>query len=425
MMTETPNTNESLVRAIAFYLPQFHPVPENDEWWGKGFTEWHNVAKARPLFPDHYQPHLPADLGFYDLRLPEVREAQAELARQHGIHGFCYYHYWFNGRRILERPFNEVLASGKPDLPFCLCWANENWTRVWDGGEKDVLLEQNYSHEDDRAHIQSLLPAFADERYIRVNGKLLFLVYRTGLLPDPKKTAEIWREEARKAGLDDLYLVRVESHGDTTDPTAIGFDASVEFAPSNGLTMRPEGKTRAGRLLAKTPFLKPAFAQQKIYEYQRVARSMWQRPDSAYKRFHGVTPGWDNSARRKVNATILANPSPVVYKQWLTISVARTLRKFQGDERLVFINAWNEWAEGNHLEPCAKWGHAYLEATRAALTSSVSSKTPAQPAATEVVPPQREFFPRKLYWRLLTRFNEFRRLLRYVRLPCTTNWHQK
>jgi len=189
------------IRAIALYLPQFHPVPENDEWWGRGFTEWRNVAKAKALFPGHYQPHLPADLGFYDLRLPEVREAQAELASQHGIHGFCYYHYWFNGRRILERPFNEVLESGKPDFPFCLCWANENWTRVWDGGERNVLLEQHYSFEDDLAHIRSLIPAFKDPRYIRINGKPLFLVYRTELLPDPAKTAALWQKEAIKAGL--------------------------------------------------------------------------------------------------------------------------------------------------------------------------------------------------------------------------------
>lgn len=203
---------DAAVRAIAFYLPQYHPVPENDEWWGKGFTEWRNVSKARPLFPGHYQPHLPADLGFYDLRLPEVREAQAELARAHGISGFVYYHYWFNGRRILERPFNEVLQSGKPDFPFCLCWANENWTRIWDGGDKHILLEQKYSAQDDLAHIQSLIPAFRDERYIRVNGKPLFLVYRAELIPDPVRTAAIWREAAIKAGVGDLYLARVESY---------------------------------------------------------------------------------------------------------------------------------------------------------------------------------------------------------------------
>ena len=220
------------IRAIAFYLPQFHPISENDQWWGKGFTEWTNVAKAEPLFPGHYQPHIPADLGFYDLRLPETRQAQADLARESGIYGFCYYHYWFNGKQLLDRPFNEVLASGKPDFPFCLCWANENWTRVWDGKDNNVLIEQKYSEEDDRQHIRALADAFRDERYIRVNGKPLFLVYRATKIPDPRKTTAIWREEAQKLGIGDLYLCRVESFRDErSDPGEIGFDAAVGFQP--------------------------------------------------------------------------------------------------------------------------------------------------------------------------------------------------
>ena len=176
------------IRPIAIYLPQFHPVPENDLWWGKGFTEWTNVVKAKPLFKDHYQPHLPADLGFYDLRVPEVREAQANLAREYGIFGFCYYHYWFNGKRILEKPFEEVFESGKPDFPFMLCWANENWTRSWDGGNNEILLEQKYCHEDDKKHIQSLIPYFKDKRYIKANGKPVIAIYRSTLLPDVART---------------------------------------------------------------------------------------------------------------------------------------------------------------------------------------------------------------------------------------------
>src|SRR5215471_9126155 len=192
--------NRTKARLIAFYLPQFHPIPENDAWWGKGFTEWTNVARARPVFRGHYQPHMPADLGFYDLRLPEVRQAQADLAREYGIHGFCYYHYWFGGKRLLQYPFDRVLTSGKPDFPFCLCWANEPWTRAWDGREQDILQPQSYSEEDDRRHIVSLLPAVLDERAIRVEGKPLFLVYQARELPDPAQTVEVWQEVAREAG---------------------------------------------------------------------------------------------------------------------------------------------------------------------------------------------------------------------------------
>ncbi|MDA8086785.1 MAG: glycoside hydrolase family 99-like domain-containing protein, partial [Nitrospiraceae bacterium] len=204
---------ETHPKLIAFYLPQYHPIPENDSAWGKGFTEWTNVAKAKPLFPGHYQPHLPADLGFYDLRLAETREAQADLARQYGIYGFCYYHYWFKGRTPLGRPLQEVLASGRPDFPFCLCWANERWTRAWDGGMNDVLIDQNYSREDDIDHIRWLCNIFRDSRYIKVKGKPLLLVYKSADLPDPGGTAALWRKEAERLGLPGLYLCRVESFG--------------------------------------------------------------------------------------------------------------------------------------------------------------------------------------------------------------------
>jgi len=354
------NTN---IRAIAFYLPQYHPIPENDEWWGKGFTEWTNVTKAKPLFPGHYQPHLPADLGFYDLRLPEARNNQAELAKAYGIHGFCYYHYWFNGRRILERPFNEVLASGKPDFPFCLCWANENWTRTWDGGENHILLQQNYNHEDDLNHIKSLLPAFKDDRYIRINNKPLFLVYRTGLLPDPKRTTEIWREVALKEGIGDIYIARVESHDDETSPKSIGFDASVEFVPNWMYRGVIPFDTVLYKLLAHLNLFPKALTNRHIYDYDEVVKAMIRRPDPGFERFRCVAPNWDNSSRRKKGGLTYINSTPEKYGYWLNKVVLDTNKKFNADEKIVFINAWNEWAEGNHLEPDSRWGHAYLEET--------------------------------------------------------------
>jgi len=354
------------VKAIAFYLPQFHPIPENDAWWGKGFTEWTNVTRARPRFPGHYQPHLPADLGFYDLRLPEARAAQAELAKEYGIFGFCYYHYWFNGKRLLDRPFNEVLASGQPDFPFCLCWANENWTRVWDGGNDEILLEQRYGSDDDQAHIESLITAFQDERYIRIDGKPLFLVYRTKLLPDPAQTAASWRAAARSVGIPDLFLVRVENFGDYTDPVSIGFDAAVEFAPFDGLRAQLFRGRKYGYLAAAGLF-PPQLLRHRFFDYQRVAQESVRRARATYKRFYCASPGWDNSARRMDNALALLDSTPEKYEWWLRQVAARTRAERPAGERFCFINAWNEWAEGNHLEPDQRWKLDYLAATRNAL----------------------------------------------------------
>ena len=221
-------------RFIAFYLPQFHPIPENDQWWGPGFTEWTNVVRGRPLFPGHYQPHLPADLGFYDLRLPEARLRQAELAAAHGIEGFCYWHYWFNGRRLLERPFNEVLASGEPKLPFCLAWANETWSRRWLGEEKQILMKQAYGPADDLNHIRWLITAFADPRYIRVANRPLFVVYRPHDLPVPKRTADVFRTECIRQGMPDPYLLGADAHRSGVDCWTLGFDGTLVFEPQLG-----------------------------------------------------------------------------------------------------------------------------------------------------------------------------------------------
>lgn len=359
------------VRLIAFYLPQFHPIPENDEWWGRGFTEWTNVVKARPLFRGHYQPHLPADLGFYDLRLPEAREAQAELAKQYGIHGFCYYHYWFGGRRLLERPFSEVLSSGRPDFPFCLCWANDSWSRTWDGISGQILVTQEYGEEDDRRHMQSLAQVFADERYIRVDGKPLFLVYRSSSMPDSKRTTEIWREEAHRLGIGELYLCRVESRFDLGDPVALGFDAAVEFQPHFLSLPPPQYSGRRWLLHRKLGMVPKGYRENCIVDYEEGVGRLIDRPHPGYLRHRGVAPSWDNSPRRAREAIILHNANPDVYERWLKIVIERTVAECLTN-RMVFINAWNEWAEGCHLEPCQKWGRAYLESTRRALDSAVT-----------------------------------------------------
>jgi hypothetical protein len=367
----------NIIRAIAFYLPQFHPIPENDEWWGKGFTEWTNVVKARPRFPGHYQPHMPADLGFYDLRLPEVRAAQAELAARYGLYGFCFYHYWFNGRPILERPVNEIWKSGQPDFPFCLCWANENWTRCWDGRNEQVLLEQSYSTADDLAHIQSLIPLFLDSRYICVAGRPLFLVYRASQFPEPKRTTDIWRREAERAGLKGLFLVCVESLGDECDdPRETGFDSSLQFQPRWSLVTNARIPRRKWWHRRKLGTVEPGYSENLLCDYKGLVKNALAIAPPMYPCIPCVCPGWDNSPRRKEGAIILVNSTPEDYEQWLRYVVRMRRKRMQPNEdteisadSLVFINAWNEWAEGNHLEPCQKWGHKYLEATQRALES--------------------------------------------------------
>ncbi|MDX2043390.1 MAG: glycoside hydrolase family 99-like domain-containing protein [Acidobacteriota bacterium] len=341
------------LRVIAFYLPQFHPIPENDEWWGKGFTEWTNVSKARPNFVGHYQPHLPGELGFYDLRLPEIREQQAELAKAHGIHGFCYHHYWFGGRRLLERPFNEVLQSGRPDFPFCVCWANENWTRRWDGLEHEILIGQNHSDEDDRNFIRNLFPAFDDHRYIRINGKPLLITYRVDVLPSAARTAERWREEARRAGLGELYLVAAQTCG-FEDPRQFGYDAAVEFPPLN---------VTCENLIWQVTRLNPEFLGN-VRDYGSMLTAMTQKPPSDFKVFRTVMPGWDNTARRRDVGHVYVHSSPEAYEYWLGQAALQTAATLSGDEQLVFINAWNEWGEGAHLEPDRQFGRHYLETTR-------------------------------------------------------------
>ena len=343
---------EPRVRAIAYYLPQYHPIPENDEWWGKGFTEWASVARARPLYPGHYQPHVPSELGFYDLRLPETRVAQAELARAYGIHGFCYYYYSFGEKRLLERPLLEMVESGKPDFPFCLCWANETWSRRWDGAEAQVLVAQDDSPETYKRFIHEVMPILLDRRYIRVSGSPLLLVYRVGRIPDPAGIARYWREAAVQAGLPGLYLCAVQSHDPQLDPRARGFDAAVEFPPS------PWSAT----LLPRPAGLDADFTGC-IYDYRDAASRALTRPRPDYRLLRGVMTSWDNTARRGPASYLFEGSSPREYEAWLRGAVSWTEIHNPPEERLVFLNAWNEWAEGAHLEPDHRHGRAWLEAT--------------------------------------------------------------
>ncbi|CRI64451.1 Glycosyl transferase family 2 (fragment) [Thiocapsa sp. KS1] len=348
------------VRLIAFFLPQFHPIPENDRWWGKGFTEWTNVTRAKPNFAGHQQPHLPADLGFYDLRLAETRQAQADLARDYGIQGFCYYYYWFGGKRLLNRPLDEILASGEPDFPFCICWANESWSRRWDGRESDILMAQQHSETDDLAFIRHLQPLLRDHRYIRIHGRPLILVYRIELFPDPARTAEVWREYCARSGLGEVFLACVQSFGLTADPRDFGFDAVVEFPPhdlSVPLDPQPEMDN-------------PDFTGC-IYDYRATAERFMQRPLPEHRFFRTAMPSWDNTARRQDAGTIFLGSTPALYEHWLSRLIEQTRQLNPPGERFVFVNAWNEWAEGNHLEPDQLHGHGYLEATRAALGDMV------------------------------------------------------
>jgi len=348
-------------KALAFYLPQFHPIPENDAWWGAGFTEWRNVTRARPLYPGHYQPHVPGELCYYDLRIPEVRAAQADLARSHGISGFVYYHYWFQGKRLLNRPFDEVLASGEPDFPFALCWANEEWTRNWDGRSGTVLMPQGYSDADDLAHIRWLATAFADPRYITIDGRPLMLIYRPGLLPDPRRTTDRWRTEAQQLGFPDLYLCWVDGWGHPEHgPEDAGFDATVGFVPFS----------------APQRFLTvESLRTHRILDYPAAAEARATEPAPPWKHFQSVMVGWDSTARHPGSATIFEGATPDAYRSWLDRTVT-SLADVPEEENYLFLLAWNEWAEGNHLEPDQRFGRAFLEATRSVLRPDVGRGHP-------------------------------------------------
>ena len=352
------------MRALAFYLPQFHPIPENDRWWGPGFTEWTNVVRARAAFAGHHQPQLPADLGFYDLRCRETRHAQAALARAYGLHGFCYYHYWFNGTRLLDRPLLDLLDDAALDFPFCVCWANENWTRRWDGRDDEILMAQQYEAYDPHAHMAWLARAFADPRYVRVHGRPVFLVYRVTDLPDVRATIQAWRQAALSLGFDDPYVCAMANSQTALSADALlalGFDGVVEFEPN----LRD---VQVSRAMPEAPGMH-------VYRYRTLAERAMARPASDAPVFPCVFPSWDNTARRGWRATCIQNDDAELYAQWIARACQRVASR-PHDERMIFVNAWNEWAEGCHLEPDLAHGHLFLRATAQGLGLDASEHAP-------------------------------------------------
>ncbi|WP_052166714.1 glycosyltransferase WbsX family protein [Microbacterium profundi] len=354
------------VRTVAFYLPQFHAIPENDRWWGDGFTEWTNVRRAVPAFDDHHHPRQPGELGEYDLRNPEVMSRQIRLAAKGGVDAFCFYYYWFAGKRLLETPLDNHLTGGQ-DFPFCISWANENWSRRWDGKDHELLIAQEYGPDTATEVFDDFAKYLSDPRYLKVNGGLVLLVHRADHLPDPRQFARVWREEARRRGLGELHLVASETRPNL-DPRAIGFDAIAEFPPVGSNTL-------ASVQLTPPRGLKPHF-RGRLMSYPRTARRYMRRRNPAFRRHPGVMPGWDNSARRGDKATVYLNSTPAAYARWL--QSAREREADQAGEGLVFVNAWNEWAEGAYLEPDGAHGSAYLAATRGDETSMLAEHTPAR-----------------------------------------------
>ena len=375
-----------MTRIIALYLPQYHPIPENDKWWGPGFTEWTNVVRAKPMFRGHVQPKIPADLGFYDLRLPETREAQARLAREAGIEGFCYYHYWFGGKELLERPFKEVLASGKPDFPFCLCWANHSWSnKTWDRKSNlqsnAMLIEQTYPGEDDdTAHFLSLLPAFRDSRYMTVDGKPLFFLYNPWTHSRVREWIALWRNLAEKHGLPGLYLVamcdstltfklnadgsrsitmpNLESSADIFQSVLdMGFDAVNSFGRRRG-EMLSRGKFRD---LLKTVLRKIGLPIGACYDYTRTVKGFFAPEDEWENVFPTIMSNWDRSPRAASWDGIYVGATPSAFKKHI-FQAMNMIRNKSPEHQILVLKSWNEWGEGNYVEPDQEYGHGYLQA---------------------------------------------------------------
>lgn len=356
----TPKEGEAKI--LAFYLPQFHSFKENDEWWGKGFTEWTNVTRAMPQYEGHYQPHLPDELGFYNLMEGDIFHKQTAMARQYGIHGFCFHYYWFSGRkRLLEKPLFRWLEDKSIDFPFCLCWANEPWSRRWDGFEQDILMPQDFKEEEIPHFYEDIRQFFLDPRYIKVNNKPLFVFYRPNLFGEElvTKALAVWKEMARQDGFDGIHAVYAQTFGCGEDTMDWGFEAAVEFPPHSWY---PED-------LASPVILNPDFDGAAFDSEKKIERIM-SRPQPNYILYRTIVPGWDNTARKLHLSHSMKDMSIPLYEKWLQFAIESAYKNPTPSEPFVFINAWNEWAEGAHLEPDRKFGFAYLDATERVLSDT-------------------------------------------------------
>lgn len=360
------------MKVIAFYLPQYHPTPHNDEWWGKGFTEWTNVAKAKRLYPGHYQPKVPSELGFYDLRLPQVRQQQAELAQEAGIAGFCYYHYWFSkGNEELDLPFKEVVKTRKPDFPFCLCWANESWySKFWnkDGtAQKKLLAEQLYlGREDDEAHFYSLLDAFKDKRYIKVNGRLLFLIYQPLSFPNFEDFKKLWNELAVRNGLPGFFFVGQALFDYRADEIlSMGFDAVNHCHRLDDYYQHSNSKF-VRFLWRGYNFMKKFIKMPFIISYKKAIKRSVSEIDYRDNVFPTMMPNWDHTPRSNDGGTVLHNPTPELFEIHAT-EVLKTAANKSSEHKIVFLKSWNEWGEGNYMEPDIRYGKGYINALKTAI----------------------------------------------------------
>lgn len=351
------NNKNRKVDLVAYYLTQYHPNKQNDEWWGKGVTEWNNVNQAIPQFVGHYQPRKPGELGYYDLRIKENMKRQIELAKNYGVNVFCYYYYWFDGKRLLEYPLDLFLKNKDLDMKFFFCWANENWTRRFSGTNEDVLMKITPTEDNYKEFINNVMSNFEDKRYYKINGKPVISIYRPSLIPNPQAVLKYWRKAVQKNLNKEIYIIAVQEKDYTTDWMQVGFDAETEFQPK-------QIQHNCKDITNKVKPVRKDFSG-KVYDYEELVKNKKYIIDVNLKKkvYPAVMPMWDNTARRNFRGTIYHNSSPTLYKEWLcnAIKIAKGNKKLE--KTIVFINAWNEWGEGAYLEPDDYYGYAYLEAT--------------------------------------------------------------